>query len=376
MKIVKATEQLKTEQLDSIAKILHSGGGIIYPTETCYGIGALATSEKGVGNVLRYKQRPEGKAISVAVRDRNMANKYVHINPTADNIYEKFLPGPITVISKSRGETDPRLQTEIGTLGIRIPDHTIPMQIIEYVGEGITATSANVSGGKTPYTIDDILENISDNKKKLVDLVIDYGKLPKRPPSIVIDTTTTQPEILRGEDSQGILRANRKPIGKWETNSEQATFGLAKKILKVIEERSRGDQAISILLSGELGAGKTHITKGFAKALGIDEIIKSPTFILERQYESKVKSFNTLFHYDLWRLEEAMVNKSPIDELIRDLGIKEATMDRNLIAIEWPEKLPKLVKTLLDLTPNVYSLEIDQIGKRERTFKLFKNHKL
>ena len=77
-----------------------------------------------------------------------------------EKIYKNFLPGPVTVISKSTGIVDKRLESESSTLGIRIPKYDLMLKIIEQFGQPITTTSANSSGKKTPYSIQDILNNI------------------------------------------------------------------------------------------------------------------------------------------------------------------------------------------------------------------------
>src|SRR3989344_8426246 len=102
MKRVLLTGKNTESVLEEATGVLNRGGLIIYPTETCYGVGVDATNPDAVKKLLSYKERPEGKAISVAVADEAMAREYVDVNETAQNLYENFLPGPITVISESK----------------------------------------------------------------------------------------------------------------------------------------------------------------------------------------------------------------------------------------------------------------------------------
>jgi len=81
-----------------VIEILSHNGLIIYPTETCYGVGVDVTNSKAVEKLLSYKKRPEGKAISIAVSDKDMAERYVDLNEKALNLYQNFLPGPLTII--------------------------------------------------------------------------------------------------------------------------------------------------------------------------------------------------------------------------------------------------------------------------------------
>ncbi|MCX6704377.1 MAG: L-threonylcarbamoyladenylate synthase, partial [Candidatus Woesebacteria bacterium] len=124
-------------------EILKSGGLVIYPTETLYGIGADATNPKAIQKLTKYKNRPFGKPYSIAVTDQKMAEEYVELNTSAKNLYKEFLPGPLTIISKGKHKVAHGVESEDGTLGIRIPDFKLVMDIVKKLGKPITATSAN-----------------------------------------------------------------------------------------------------------------------------------------------------------------------------------------------------------------------------------------
>jgi len=186
MQIIKIND---TKALTLALQCLEKGGILIYPTETAYGVGVDATNKYAVDKVLKFKKRPEGKAISIGVSSHKMALKYVHINKTAQNLYDNFLPGALTVISKSKNMVDSRLESNKNTLGIRIPNYKFLLDLIQKLGKPITTTSANSSGKKTPYTIKDITDNLNQKQLKLIDLIIDAGDLAHNPPSTVIDTT-------------------------------------------------------------------------------------------------------------------------------------------------------------------------------------------
>ena len=111
------------DQIASAVKILQAGGLIIFPTETCYGAGVDATNPQAVNKLLAYKTRREGKPLSIAVTDKTMASKYVKLNTTAVNLYTKFLPGPLTIVSRARHQVATGIESETGTLAIRIPDY-------------------------------------------------------------------------------------------------------------------------------------------------------------------------------------------------------------------------------------------------------------
>ena len=125
---------LKTAQSNIISqavKILKAGGLVIFPTETCYGAGVDTTNQKAVNKLLAYKTRREGKPLSIAVTDEKMASKYVKLNPTAKNLYQKFLPGPLTVVSAGKHKVAKGIESEMGTLGVRISSYPLVNKIIK-----------------------------------------------------------------------------------------------------------------------------------------------------------------------------------------------------------------------------------------------------
>lgn len=326
MKIVKVANL----SISEVNKVLENGGLVIYPTETLYGIGADATNDNAVGKLTEYKNRPFGKPYSIAVADQKMAEDYVNLNQTAKNLYKEFLPGPLTVISKGRHRTAKGVESENGTLGIRIPDYKLVIDIVKKFGKPITATSANASYKKRPYAISDILDNISDKQKGLIDLIIDAGELPKNDPSTVIDTTLDDPITLR----QGEIKlTNRNEI---ISRSEENTENLAKEIWQKYESH-KGKRAMIFALQGEMGTGKTIFTKGLARAMGISELVTSPTFALENEYKT---GNQRLFHFDAWRLEKP-------GEL-RALGFEDLIKNKAVVSIEWAERVADTVREFDD----------------------------
>lgn len=314
-------------KVDEAVKILKEGGLVIYPTETTYGIGADATNQKAINKLNKYKQRPFGKPYSIAVSDQKMAEEYVELNGAAKKIYKEFLPGPVTVVSRGKHQVARGVENETGTLGIRIPDYPLVIEIVKKLGLPITATSANASYQKRPYKIADILENISQKQKKIIDLIIDVGELPHNEPSTVIDTTMEDLVVLRQGDIK--LKTENEILSR----SEEATQNLAKELFQKYEGYL-GKRPIIFALEGEMGAGKTQFTKGLAWAMGIKEEIVSPTFSLVLEYPH-------LSHFDAWKFTE------PSE--LEGLGFIKMLEDKNMvIAIEWAEKVAEVVKKYRD----------------------------
>lgn len=338
MKILTLDKSNKDEIVNEAVNVLQNGGVVIYPTETCYGIGVDATNEIAVEKLLKYKAKRQGKPFSIAVSGIEMAQKYVDINEIAENLYKNFLPGPLTVISKSLKKVASKVESEHGTLGVRVPDHPLVLWLIDEFGKPITATSANASYKKVPYKIQDILENISKKQKKLVDLIIDAGELPPRPSSTVVDTTMNESKVLR----QGNIKLTKTEIRK--STSAKKTRDIGEELINKFKQYL-GYKSIIIAMQGELGAGKTEMTKGIARGLGIEDEISSPTFIIENviripaesgsfQEQKKVE----LFHIDTWRLYEPQ-------ELL-DLEFQKQVDDCNVFVIEWAEKVVDILKSV------------------------------
>lgn len=326
MEIIKCDENSVKKAID----VLKKGGLVIYPTETLYGIGVDATNPVAIKKLTEYKNRPFGKPYSIAVANQKMAEEYTQLNDSAKNLYNQFLPGPLTIISKGRHKLAPGVENEEGTLAIRIPDYKLVIDIVKALGKPITSTSANASYKKRPYKISDILENVSDKQKGLIDLIIDAGELPKNDPSTVVDTTLDDRVTLR----QGKIKFNKE--NEILSKNEEATQNLAKEIWQKYEGYA-GLRAIVFALEGEMGAGKTQFTKGLAKAMGITELVTSPTFSLENEYGDRDKS---LFHFDAWRLEDS--------NEMRALGFEELIKNKSIISIEWAEKVADLIREFDD----------------------------
>ncbi|HSW89705.1 MAG TPA: L-threonylcarbamoyladenylate synthase [Patescibacteria group bacterium] len=315
MEILDLGKISKEEVIKKIVAVLQAGGLVVYPTETTYGIGADCENPAAMQRLLDYKGKRNNKPISVAVSDVRMAQKYVELNDTALNVYQTFLPGPVTVVShKITG----------GTLGIRIPKYPLILEIISKFGHGITATGANASNQKRPYTISDIFTAISRSQKDLIDLVLDAGELPHNEPSTVIDTTLDDIKVQR----MGQIQFAKKQI--IETDSVQETVAAAQSL--ATQYRSFYTYTpIVFALTGEMGAGKTHFVKGLAAGLSIGDPVVSPTYTMASEYRFESESRPSLFvHIDTWRMSEA--------KELELIGIKKYIENNCVLAIEWADR--------------------------------------
>jgi len=243
------------------------------------------------------------------------------LNTVAKNLYKEFLPGPLTVISTGKHKLAIGVESEDGTLGVRIPDYKLVRDIVRQFGKPITATSANTSFKERPYKVSDILDNVGGKQKQLIDLVINAGELPHNEPSTVIDTTLDDPVALR----QGKIKLTNE--NEILSRNEEATENLAKEIWQKYEKQ-QGRRPIVFALQGKMGSGKTIFTKGLARAMGITELVTSPTFALENEY---ITGHEKLFHFDAWRLEKS--------EELTALGFDKLIKNKSVVSVEWAERV-------------------------------------
>jgi L-threonylcarbamoyladenylate synthase len=351
MKIIKTSESGSDNIVKQAVAILRAGGLILFPTETTYGAGVDATNPAAVEKLLAYKSRREGKPLSIAVTDKNMASEYVVLNESAHKLYDRFLPGPVTVVSQGRGVVAPGVESEFGTLGVRIPAYELVLQIVEALGKPLTATSANGSGNKRPYSIDDALSQLSDKQKSLIDVIIDAGTLPTNPPSTVIDTTLSTPVTMR----QGAVtnEAQTGAITTLISHSEAETKAIAGKIMLKNWDVIKNNGLV-IGLDGSLGVGKTIFTKGVAEFLQIKDTLSSPTYTYIQEYDFTRHGFTgRLFHLDVWKID------SP--EMFERLAFNELLGAGKIVVVEWWQQIASLLPNL-----PVIEVVIKDTGSQQR----------
>lgn len=358
--------------------VLQKGGLVLFPTETTYGAGVDATNQEAVNKLLAYKSRREGKPLSIIVTDEAMAKKYVAVNDQAHALYEQFLPGPVTVVSQSLGRAGDGtvegvadeainkvadgVASEFGTIGIRIPDYDLVLQISKAYKKPITATSANASGKKRPYSIADILSGLSEKQKSLIDLVLDAGQLPKNDPSTVIDTTLSTPVTLRSSNrdlhtQRNEIYADNTKTTVLDSRSEQETKEIAGRLLLKHWDAVTAIGLV-IALNGDLGMGKTVFTKGSAEFLKIEDIIKSPTYSYIEEYDFvRHQTKGTLYHLDMWKV----ANK----ELYQRLEIQKLLRPNSVVVIEWFSQIAEYLQPILQNIP-VINVTFSQVGTQRR----------
>ena len=177
-------------------EVLRAGGVVLYPTDTLYALGVDALSDEAVAKVFAIKGRGERKFISAVFSDMAMVERYAEVNDAAKRLAEKFLPGPLTLVLKKKAGIETGIARDMGTIGIRIPNHPFCLALAKEFGKPITATSANISGEETKNSVDEIVKQLGSAAEH-IDLAIDAGELPPSLPSTVLDLSGAEPKILR-----------------------------------------------------------------------------------------------------------------------------------------------------------------------------------
>jgi len=174
--------------------VLKGGGVIAFPTETFYGLGADAENEKAVEKVYAIKGRTFTKPLPLIIGDPIHLDRYVKRVPeTARILMADLWPGALTLVFEASAFVLPRLTGGSGRIGIRFSSHPVASRLSKMLLRPVTATSANLSGGKECSVIDDLAETL----KGRVDAIVDGGRTPGGLGSTIIDVTTDPPTLLR-----------------------------------------------------------------------------------------------------------------------------------------------------------------------------------
>ncbi len=350
MKIIRLNEGAVLEA----CKIIKSGGLIVAPSDTVYGLLADATNGAAVKKLIAFKNRPWGKPISVFVSDFSMLGRLVKISKKQKAVLSELLPGPFTVILPGKQRVSKLLESEKGMLGVRIPDYSFINKLLHMVNKPITATSANLSGRPAHYNVETLLHELPKKKKDLVDLIVDAGTLPRNKPSTVIDLTNDRLKIIR----QGDIIFSKKH--SFVSDSPHRTKEIARFTLK--KQLTSSFRPLVFIIEGELGVGKTVFVKGIGEYLGIENII-SPTFTVSYEYDVKIGNTKKLVHFDLYNIIDPQEFKY--------LGIETYLKKGNILCFEWGEKTAEILNVLKKKAKIIFvKMQYINEKKREIAIKL------
>ena len=180
------------QALTRAKEILQADGLVAFPTDTIYGVAADAFSPSGIQKIYEAKERPQEKALPVLIGDLGQLDALVlFVSEQVRKIAQAFWPGALTLILP-KGPHVPADLSPYPTIGIRMPDLTFTLRLLQEVGP-LATTSANISGGPNPTKAQDVMDQLGSR----VDLILDGGATPGPKASTVIDATTPDFQVLR-----------------------------------------------------------------------------------------------------------------------------------------------------------------------------------
>lgn len=185
----------KEETYAQAVDIIRSGGIVAFPTETVYGLGADATNAEAVEKIFEAKGRPADNPLIVHVDSKAAAINYVDdVSDKALKLMDAFWPGALTLIMKSKPRIFAQNVTaDLETVGIRVPNHPVALNLLKRVQLPIAAPSANTSGKPSPT----LAEHVYHDMESKVPLILDGGPTKIGIESTVLDMTSEPPVILR-----------------------------------------------------------------------------------------------------------------------------------------------------------------------------------
>lgn len=172
--------------------ILKNGGVIIYPTDTVYGIGCDIFNPEALNRVRTIKNDPDIKLLSFICPSFKEISDYAKMSDQAFRLMKHLLPGPYTFILPAVKHVPKKLWSKRNTVGIRIPDHPVALQLVREIGNPIISTSTTNRKGKVLYDPAEIRTIFNSQ----VDLMLAAGNLTGKPSS-VIDLSDEEPVIVR-----------------------------------------------------------------------------------------------------------------------------------------------------------------------------------
>ena len=178
--------------MEKIKQELEKGRAVVLPTETVYGLFAKALDKKAVDHVYQLKRRPRDKALNLNVAHLNdILNFSKNQPPYLQKLVDSFLPGPLTIILEANDKVPYWVNSDLTTVGFRMPSHPVTLELIREFGP-LIGPSANISGQDSGVTYKEILQDFNQNVLGLEDDAFLTGQ-----DSTIIDLSGSKVKILR-----------------------------------------------------------------------------------------------------------------------------------------------------------------------------------
>lgn len=320
-KIVTVDQLASTAQLDEIAKVIETGGIVVFPTETVYGIGANALNPTASEKIYRVKGRPSDNPLIIHIGQvEDMAKYAQNIPPIAWQLAQAFWPGPLTFILQKQDIIPSQTTGGLDTVAIRYPKHDAALKIIRHVGVPLAAPSANLSGRPSSTEFKHVVEDLYGK----VNILIDGGPSPIGLESTVLDLTTSKPVILRpGAITKSMLeRILGFPVE--ESTNLEANLLPKSPGMKYTHYKPTGDV---IILYGPIQAVAEYVQSQRDDAIPTAVICASDYELLFPKVRVRTigylsqpdwiakQLFSALREMDEWKMKRIFIHSFPEDEI-------------------------------------------------------------
>ncbi len=180
--------------LTEAAALIARGGVVAFPTDTVYGLCCDLFNRQAIERIYEMKGRPARMPLIAMFAEAAQWSQVATALPDhARELMQRWWPGPLTIILPARTDIPPETLGGGTTIGMRIPDHPVALQLLRLAGRPLATTSANLSGQNAATTADAVAAQLGTR----VDLILDGGDSPGGIASTVVDCTTMPPTILR-----------------------------------------------------------------------------------------------------------------------------------------------------------------------------------
>ncbi|MHA1779691.1 MAG: L-threonylcarbamoyladenylate synthase [Candidatus Thorarchaeota archaeon] len=187
------TESNVEEIVRHAAEILRNGGVIVYPTDTSYGIGCDPRIPEALDRLIEIKRRNPDLGVPLLFANLNQCKQYHEFTALELALTRLFWPGALTIVVSALADLPPKISGKRNSIAIRIPNHVIPRRISKAIDGPIVGTSANRSGGPSPFDVTTAREQLGDE----VDLYIDGGRSQNEKNSTIIGVEAGTPANIR-----------------------------------------------------------------------------------------------------------------------------------------------------------------------------------
>ncbi|BBE42590.1 L-threonylcarbamoyladenylate synthase [Conexivisphaera calida] len=269
------------QKLARAASVVKSGGLVVFPTETVYGLGADSRNPEALLGIFRAKGRPHDNPLIVHLTGVDMLSGVAsEIPPVAEALIGRFWPGPLTLVLRASPSLPREVTAGLPTVAVRCPAHPVALKLIELSGTPIAAPSANLSGRPSPTRAEHVISDLWG----LVDVIIDSGDTLYGVESTILDVTRDPPVLLRPgavtvedlenalgaeisvpEAARGLLKSDvalspgmkyrhyapQKPLVLVESDDYTEGSGYPGKVISIAKSLASGGRKVVVLASDD-----------------------------------------------------------------------------------------------------------------------------